>query len=142
MRQATVIVLLISAAMAAATVDKKDTLEQLKSRADSADGKQQIELATEIAERQLKATDEAYNAGNIDQAQAALADVVEYGVRAARQATNTGKRMKQTEIALRKISDRLDSIAKSVEVDSRPPVEEARRKLEGARNDLLFRMFK
>ncbi len=78
----------------------------------------------------------------MDAAQAALTDVVEYGVRAAKEATNTGKRMKQTEIALRKISDRLDAIAKSVDVDTRPPVKDAIQKLEAARNDLLFRMFK
>ena len=134
--------MLLLITLAAAASDKKDTLEQLKARAETAGGKHEIALSVEIAERQLKATDDAYSAGNVDQAQAALADVVEYGVRAASEATNTGKRMKQTEIALRKISDRLDNIAKSVDLDSRPPVEEARRKLEGARNDLLFRMFK
>jgi len=125
-----------------AAADKKDTLEQLKARAETAEGKHQIELMTEIAERQLKVTDEAYSAGNVDRAQAALADVVDYGVRAAKEATNTGKRMKQTEIALRKIADRLDGIGKSVEVDSRPPVVDGVQKLEAARNDLLFRMFK
>lgn len=133
---------LILAATLATAVDKKDTLEQLKARAETASGKHEIELSVEIADRQLKATDEAYTAGDVDKAQAALTDVVEYGVRAAKEATNTGKRMKQTEIALRKISDRLDEIGKSVDVESRPPVKEAIRKLEAARNDLLFRMFK
>jgi len=142
MRRIVAILVLLAATAASSASDKKDTLEQLKARAETAAGKHEIELATEIAERQLKATDEAYTAGNVDQAQAAMADVVEYGVRAAKEATNTGKRMKQTEIALRKISDKLDAIAKSVDLDSRPPVEDARRKLEGARNDLLFRMFK
>lgn len=141
MRRITGIVLLIAAALGVAA-DKKDTLEQLKTRAETAAGKHQIELATEIAERQLKATDEAYSAGNLELAQAALADVVDYGVRAAKEATNSGKRMKQTEIALRKIADRLDGIGKSVDVDSRPPVVDAVKKLEAARNDLLFRMFK
>src|SRR4051812_17879281 len=119
MRKIAAIVLLLSA-VAAQAADKKDTLEQLKTRAETAAGKHEIELATEIAERQLKTTDDAYTAGNIDQAQTALADVVEYGVRAAKEATSTGKRMKQTEIALRKISDRLDAIGKSVDLDSRP----------------------
>jgi hypothetical protein len=86
--------------------------------------------------------DDAFSAGNTEEAQVALADVIEYGVRAARESTNTGKRMKQTEIALRKIADRLDGIGKSVDVDSRPPVVEGVKKLEAARNDLLFRMFK
>jgi hypothetical protein len=142
MRRVTIVFLLAMIAITSVASEKKETLEQLKARAQSAEGKHEIELATEIAERQVKATDEAYSAGNVEQAQAALTDVVEYGVRAAKEATNTGKRMKQTEIALRKISDRLDSIGKSIDVDSRPPVEDARRKLEAARNDLLFRMFK
>ena len=141
MRPIAGIVLLMAVALGA-TADKKDTLEQLKARAETTAGKHQIELMTEIAERQLKATDEAYAAGNVDQAQAALADVLDYGVRAAKEATDTGKRMKQTEIALRKIADRLEGIAKSVDVDLRPPVADAARKLEAARNDLLFRMFK
>ncbi len=141
MRRIAGIVVLLAVALGAAA-DKKDTLEQLKARAETAEGKHQIELMTEIAERQLKVTDEAYSAGNVDRAQAALADVVDYGVRAAKEATNTGKRMKQTEIALRKIADRLDGIGKSVEVDSRPPVVDGVEKLEAARNDLLFRMFK
>src|SRR4051794_26030287 len=141
-RLATLLVLVMVTAASGAAADKKDSLEQLKARADSAAGKHEIELATEIAERQLKTTDEAYSAGNVDQAQAALTDVVDYGVRAAKEATNTGKRMKQTEIALRKIADKLDGIGKSVDVDSRPPVVDAVKKLEAARNDLLFRMFK
>jgi hypothetical protein len=141
MRRIAGIVVLLAVALGAAA-DKKDTIEQLKARAETAEGKHQIELMTEIAERQLKVTDEAYSAGNVDRAQAALADVVDYGVRAAKEATNTGKRMKQTEIALRKIADRLDGIGKSVEVDSRPPVVDGVKKLEAARNDLLFRMFK
>jgi hypothetical protein len=141
MRRIAGIVVLLAVALGAAA-DKKGTLEQLKARAETAEGKHQIELMTEIAERQLKVTDEAYSAGNVDQAQAALADVVDFGVRAAKEATNTGKRMKQTEIALRKIADRLDGIGKSLEVDSRPPVVDAVGKLEAARNDLLFRMFK
>ncbi len=141
MKTLAAIALIVAATLATAS-DKKDTLEQLKARAETAAGKHEIELSVEIADRQLKATDEAYSAGDVEKAQAALNDVVEYGVRAAKEATNTGKRMKQTEIALRKISDRLDEIGKSVDVDSRPPVKEAIRKLEAARNDLLFRMFK
>ena len=141
MKRLAATVLIVAATLATAS-DKKDTLEQLKARAETAAGKHEIELSIEIADRQLKATDEAYSAGDVDKAQAAMNDVIEYGVRAAKEATNTGKRMKQTEIALRKISDRLDEIGKSVDVDSRPPVKEAIRKLEAARNDLLFRMFK
>lgn len=135
-----ILVLLIAVGVVAS--DKNETLEQLKAKAETTEGKHQIDLMTEIAERQLKSADDAYGAGNVDQAQTALKDVVEYGVRAAKEATNTGKHMKRTEIALRKIADKLDNIGKSVDFDTRPPVLEAVKKLEAARNDLLFRMFK
>lgn len=142
MKRTTLILVLVLLGVAAYASDKNDTIEQLKAKAESADGKHQIDLLTEIAERQLKTTDEAYGAGNVDQAQAALKDVVDYGVRAAKEATNTGKHMKRTEIALRKIADKLDNISKSVDFETRPPVDDAVKKLEAARNDLLFRMFK
>lgn len=141
MKKVLVILVLLAAAFAYAS-DKNDSLEQLKAKAETAEGKHQIDLLTEIAERQLKVTDEAYGAGNADQAQSALKDVVDYGVRAAKEATNTGKHMKRTEIALRKIADKLDNISKSVDFETRPPVVDAVKKLEAARNDLLFRMFK
>src|ERR1041385_2219071 len=104
MRVLVTIFVLVAAATSLAS-DKNDTLEQLKAKAETAEGKHQIELLTEIAERQSKAADEAYNAGNLEQAHAAIDDVAEYGVRAAKEATNTGKRMKQTEIARRKTAD-------------------------------------
>jgi len=134
--------ILVLLAVPAGAVDKKDTLEQLKAKAESAEGKHQIELLTEIADRQVKAADDAFSAGNVEGGQTAVKDVVEYGVRAAKEATNTGKRMKRTEIELRKIADKLDNLSKSVDFDSRPPVVDAVKKLEAARNDLLFRMFK
>lgn len=134
--------ILVLLAVGAHAADRKDTLEQLKAKAERAEGKHLIELLTEIAERQLKVADESYSAGNVDQAQAALKDVVDCGVRAAREAINTGKHMKRTEIALRKIADKLDNISKSVDFDTRPPVVDAVKKVEAARNDLLFRMFK
>jgi hypothetical protein len=135
------IAVLISA-VAVLAVDKKGTIEELKARLERVDAKDQIELSVEIAERQLKAADDAYSAGNAEQGLAAVRDIEEYGVRAAKGATSTGKRMKKTEIELRKIADKLEGIGKSVEVDNRPPVQEAVKNLEKARNDLLFRMFK
>ncbi len=51
MRRIAGIFLLMAASLAVAS-DKKDTLEQLKARAETAAGKHEIELSTEIAERQ------------------------------------------------------------------------------------------
>ena len=76
------------------------------------------------------------------EAQAALADVVNYGVKAAQISGATGKRMKQTEIAMRKISARLEAIRKTLDVDDRPMLAEAVQKLDAARSELLNRMFR
>ena len=136
------IILILVAATVAGAVDKKGTIAELKARFESAKPKDQIELAVVIAERQLAVCQEEFGAGMNDKAQAALEDVQTYGVRAAKLATSTGKRMKKTEIGLRKISDRLEEMAKSLDLELRPPVQEAHKQLEIARNDLLLRMFK
>lgn len=122
--------------------DKPETIESLKARADAAEGKLQVELCTKVAEQQLKTADAAYTAGNSAQAQAALADILSYGVKAAKVSAATGKRMKQTEIALRRIDERLEAIRKSLDTDDRPPVADAVQKLEAARTELLNAMFR
>ena len=129
-------------ASAAALADTQESVESLKARADHAHPKDRVELYTRIAERQLNAFDKAYNGGTVKEAQEALADVVTYGVKAAAVSGETGKRMKQTEIAMRKMSGRLEAIRKTLDVDDRPPVAEAIQKLEAARNELLNRMFR
>ena len=133
------VVLLSAFALASS---KQESIESLKQRADRANPKDQVELCTHIAERQLDALDKAYIDGNIAQARTALADVQGYGVKAAEMSRKTGKRMKQTEIALRKMTGRLEAIRKTLEVDDRPPVGEAVQKLESARSELLTSMFK
>ncbi|MBZ5569786.1 MAG: hypothetical protein LAN64_18310 [Acidobacteriia bacterium] len=134
-----IVVVLLSAAVLAGT---QESVDSLKARADKAHPKQQAELCTKIAERQLDAFDKAYNGGTVKEAQEALGDVVTYGVQAAKVSSESGKRMKQTEIALRKISGRLEAIRKTLDVDDRPPVAGAIQKLEAARNELLNRMFR
>ena len=103
MKKLWIIVVVLLSALAWAS-DKQESIESLKARADQAQPKDQVVLFTRIAERQLDALDKAYNGGTVREAQAALADVVTYGVKAAQVSGETGKRMKQTEIAMRKIA--------------------------------------
>jgi hypothetical protein len=126
----------------AAFADKAETIDALKARAATARDKEQVELLTKVAERQLQSADKAYNDGDVQQAQAALNDVSDYGVKAAQASAESGKKMKHTEIALRKISTRLESIRKTLSVDDRPAVASAIEKLEQARTELLNRMFR
>lgn len=141
MKKLLIIVVALLSALAWAS-DKLESVESLKARADRAQPKDQVELFTHIAERQLDALDKAYNGGTVRETQAALADVVTYGVKAAQVSGATGKRMKQTEIAMRKISGRLEAIRKTLDLDDRPPLADANQKLETARSELLNRMFR
>ena len=141
MQKLLIIVVVLLSALAWAS-DQQESIESLKARADQAEPKDQVELFTHIAERQLNSLDKAYNGGTVREAQAALADVVTYAVKAAQVSSATGKRMKQTEIAMRKISGRLEAIRKTLEVDDRPPLAAATQKLETARSELLNRMFR
>ncbi len=138
MKKVLIVVLVFLAALAWA---EKESVDALKARAEKSHPKEQVELYTEIAERQLDALDKAYNGGTVQQAQSALADVVQYGVKAADLSGETRKKMKHTEIALRKMTGRLENIRKTLDVDDRPPVAEAIQKLEAARTELLNRMF-
>jgi hypothetical protein len=140
MKKLSIVVLVLLSALALA--DKQESVESLKARARNAQPKDQVELCTRIAERQLEALDKAYNGGTAKDAQAALSDVVSYGVKAAQASSETGKRMKNTEIAMRKMSLRLEAIRKTLDIDDRPPVGEAIQKLETARTELLNRMFR
>lgn len=123
-------------------VDKKGTIEELKERLKNANPKDRVELAVVITQRQIEAAEKAYNDGDVDAGQKDIGDVAEYGVMAATEAADSGKKMKHTEIDLRKVSEKLDNLARSVDLDSRPPVRDAYNKLEAARNKLLMRMFK
>jgi hypothetical protein len=140
MQKLSIVVLVLLSALVLA--DTQEAVESLKARAQNAQPKDQVELCTRIAERQLEALDKAYSGGTVQQAQAALSDVVTYGVKAAQASSATGKRMKPTEIAMRKMSLRLEAIRKTLDIDDRPPVGEAIQKLEAARTALLNRMFR
>ena len=141
MKKFLIIVVVLLSALAWAS-DKQESIEALKARADQAQPKDQVDLFTRIAERQLDSLDKAYNGGTVRETQVALTDVVTYGVKAAQVSGDTGKRMKQTEIAMRKMSVRLEAIRKTLEVDDRPPLADAVQKLDAARNELLNRMFR
>jgi hypothetical protein len=139
MKKLLIIVLMVLAAVALAD---DDAVETLKARVDRVNPKDQVELCTKIAERQIDALDKAYNEGNIQHAQAALTDIVNYGVKAADTSSQTGKRMKNTEITMRRMTARLEAIRKTLDTDDRPPVGDAIQKLETARTELLNRMFR
>ena len=117
------------------------TVEELKNRLQNARPEEKVGIALEIAEKQVASADKLYSAGKADEAQAAVKDVVSYARQAGEAAGQTGHRIKNTEISLRKMAHRLADIKRTVTYDDQPPIQSAIDSLEKIRTDLLNRMF-
>lgn len=124
-----------------AFASKPETLQQLIARADSAKLEGRPALYVEIAGRQLQSADELYTAGKVDDARAAVNDVVTYSEKAHDTAIQSGKKLKGTEIAFRKMAAKLRDIKRSLNFDDQAPVQAAADRLENLRTDLLTHMF-
>jgi hypothetical protein len=120
---------------------KEDSLEELKARLTNASADQQISLGLEIAQRQLKSADKLYTDGNAEQARSAVSDVVRYSEKAGEAATQSGKKLKQAEISVRKMAHKLLEIKRSVNFEDQQPLQDAADRLEHVRSELLSRMF-
>jgi len=125
----------------AAFASKPETLQDLIARAESARVDDRPGLYIEIADRQLKSADEFYTAGKVDYARTAVNDVVTYSEKAHDAATQSGKKLKNVEIAFRKMAGRLRDIKRGLNFEDQPPVQAAADRLENLRTDLLSRMF-
>ena len=141
MRSFSTIITLMVVATVACAAAKAQTLQELIARASAAPVKEQPGLYIDIAERQLKSADELYTEGKIDDARAAIADVVTYSQKAHDAALQSSKRIKQTEMASRKMSRRLRDLKRTLNFDDQAPVQAAADRLESLAQDLLAHMF-
>jgi polyhydroxyalkanoate synthesis regulator phasin len=141
MRPQITIVAVLLATSFLALAYRQETLQELIARADSARVEDQPALYVDIAERQLKSADDLYTAGKVEEARAAVQDVVTYSEKAHDAAIQSGKKLKNTEIAFRKMAAKLRDIKRSLNFDDQPPVEAAADRLENLRTELLSHMF-
>ena len=141
MRLQTTIAAVLLAISLLAFAYKTETLQELMARAESAKVEDRPALCVEIAERQLKSADELYTAGKVDDARTALQDVVTYSEKAHDAAIQSGKKVKNTEIAFRKMAAKLRDIKRSLNFEDQAPVQAAADRLESLRTDLLSHMF-
>ena len=82
-----------------------------------------------------------YSDGNAEQARSAVSDVVQYSEKAGEAATQSGKKLKQAEISVRKMAHKLLEIKRSVNFEDQQPLQDAADRLEHVRSELLSRMF-
>ncbi len=133
---------LFLALAAAGLAKEKESIEQLKARAEQAKPQDQPRLFMDVAERQVESADKLYSDGDSDKGKAAIEDATNCAEKAGQAAITTGKQLKRTEIAVRKLSDRMQGIWHSLAVDDRPPLKAATERLEKLDSMLLDRMFK
>jgi hypothetical protein len=140
MRQLAFTMLLLALASAYGAA-KEETVAELKSRFESAHPEDRPEIGIRIAQHQLRNADKLYSEGNADQARAAVDDIVTYSERARDAAIQTKKHLKNVEIDVRKMAEKLRDIKRTLAFDDQPPVEQAIRRLEDIRTTLLKEMF-
>jgi hypothetical protein len=133
------VILLTASVLAGASRDQ--SLQDMVAQADAARVEDQPNLYMRIVERQLKTVDNLYYEGKVDQGNEAVRDIVTFSDKAQNAAIKSHKKVKNTEIALRKTAAKLRDIRHTLTLDEQPPVQEAAEHLEKLRSDLLAHLF-
>ncbi len=120
---------------------KDETVDELKARFESARPEDRADLAIRIAQYQVRNADKFYSDGQVDQARAAVEDIVTYSEKACDTVTQTRKRLKNVEINVRKMAEKLRDIKRTLAFEDQPPVIQAIDRLEDIRTILLKEMF-
>ncbi len=116
-------------------------LQELRAEAAKASPKDQPKLYVEIAQRELKDIEALYKEGDSEKGKQALEQLTADCESAAKASKTIRKRMKQTEISLRQIGERMNDLQRSAAFDDRPPLKAALDRIEQARTTLLDAMF-
>jgi hypothetical protein len=127
--------------LGALAVRAAQTPADLKARADAAHGGEEAKLCLEYAHVQLEAANGLFNNGDADQGQADIREVVSYARKGAEAASSSGKHLKDTEIKLRKLADRMHDIGETLAFEDRQPVRQAVEELHKIRSELMVRMW-
>jgi hypothetical protein len=136
-----VLLLAIILAGSMANARTEATIEELKARVSSANVGDKAKICVEIAEKQLTAADQLYAADDTEKAQSSLTDVVAFSELARDYSIQSHKHQKQTEIAIRTMTRKLNELLHVVGREEQGPLRDAIKHLERVRDDLLAAMF-
>lgn len=120
---------------------KEATVEELKARLASASARDRPRLCVEIAALQLTAAEKFYANGDDQKGGAALNEVAAFCESARDSSIQSGKRLKQTEIAVRQMARKLTDLKFSLTHDEQSAVQSTLDRLQRVRDDLLEAMF-
>ena len=131
----------VAAALPALAMKKEESLDQLIARAESARLEDRPALYLEIARQKAEGVDKLYNAGNAEAGKTGLQDVVSFSRKATNTSIQTGKKMKNVEIGLRKMAEKFRDVKRTVAFEDQAPIQQTVDQLEQMRTDLLSAMF-
>jgi hypothetical protein len=132
--------ILIVLALALLAAGEEKTLDQLKAEAEHA-GNDQPKLCAQVAERLVPVADKQFTDGESIKGHATVDEILQYATRAHDLAIKTRKRMKETEIHLRRCRYALEGLRRTLAAEDRPAVEAVEKKLEQFGEEVLEAMF-
>ena len=133
--------LLLVCLLAFASVPAQRAAPNLLAQAEAAQGKKRAELFMEVAEERVNQAGRLFEEGKIEEAQAAVKAAVAASQEASDAAIKSHRRLKQTEISVRRLARRLTEIAATLTFEDREAVKVHVEKLEAIRRELLDAMF-
>ena len=136
-----VVVLHGATAVAQPVPGNEPTVDELKARIAVANTGEKVHLCVQVAEKQLAEADKLYTAGEIEKGQMALTDVTSFAELARDYSIQSNKHQKQTEIAVRGMTRKLNGILHVLGRQDQAAVKDAINRLERVRDDLLSSMF-
>ena len=140
-RRLIIFTVLLLAAAGLGLAAKELSLQELEAKADAAPLEDRPQRYVEIAQAQLTAAIEGYKAGKAEQGRTAVDDVVLYAGKARDASIQSGKKLKNTEISVRKMAEKLRDLKHTLNFEDQAPVQTAADQLESMRSELLSRMF-
>jgi hypothetical protein len=140
MRRLAYLALMLSIASACIAA-KEESVAELKSHVETARPEDRPDLFIRIAQHQLRNADQFFIDGKVSDANAAIDDIVGYSEKARDAAEQTNKHLKNIEIDVRKIADKLRDVKRTLAFEDQAPVEQAVHQLEDVRTSLLKAMF-
>jgi len=135
-----VTLLLSCAAVSARPAWDDEPIEKLIARAD-ARSDNQAQYCADVARREVEIANQYYTNGNVQKAEDAVKLTVTYSQKALEAAKRTHKKLKDTDLTLRKTSRRLSDVGQTLAFEDKPAVKDAVEKIEQVRSELLKMMF-
>jgi len=133
--------ILVSCFAAFTSLAQQPARPDLQAQAEAAEGKKRAELFMEVAEQRLGQASRLFGEGKTEEAHEAVKKAVTASEQAGDASRKSRKRLKQTEISVRKLARRLTDLGATLPFEDREAIKPSLLKLEEIRRQLLDEMF-